>query len=89
MNIQPAHNKIQIQVQEASIGALTMTNQIVNEFGTVIAFGKTVAEKMPDLQIGDKIYFKAWALDEVKDEDGTVYYWISTEADAILGYVRQ
>jgi len=76
--LKPLHNKIQLDIQEVTIGGIKSTS--IEEHGTILAIGEWVQKtKYP---IGSKLYFKTWAVDVIT-EGGEKYYFISAESDAI------
>jgi len=72
MKIKPTKNHIQLEIDEAKAGALSMESMVTAvEIGKIIAIGDEVS----DLKVGQKVLFKAWAVDIVT-VDGKRYYFL-------------
>ena len=84
MKIQPLSNEVQIEVNEAKAGVLSMESMVTAvEIGKVIAIGSDVKS----VKVGDEIVFKAWACDIVTVE-GKRYYFINLATGGIKGIVK-
>ncbi len=84
MNIEPLSNLIQIKIEQATAGVLKNVKDSAVEYGEVIAIGK---EPQIGLKVGDKIFFKAWAVDIINFEDKN-YYFINPTTGGILARVK-
>lgn len=79
MIIKPYHHKVLINVQAPTAGELDLSAKpTVVEYGEVVAVGNLVS----DLKVGDKLFFKAWALDVITHE-GETYYFLDTQGEGI------
>ena len=85
MKIQPIGNIIQIKLDEVKAGVLdTSSRASAIEYGEVMAIGDEVKLK---LKVGDKVFIKSWALDNISHE-GIKYYFICPETNGILAIVK-
>lgn len=75
--MKPLRNKIQLDIEEQKIGAVQ--SDAIAEWGTVVAVGPDVSLQVKK---GDKIYFKAWAVDIITVGEDK-HYFISDDSDAI------
>lgn len=84
IKILPLGNIIQIRVDKAQAGVLDVeTRKTAVEYGEVVAVGDEVTLKV---KAGDRVFFKAWAVDIVSHEDET-YHFINPESGGILALV--
>lgn len=84
MKIKPWENKVQVEIDEPKVGGMdlgSMTTAI--ECGKVVAVGEYVTS----LKVGDKIFFKSWAVDIIFHE-GIRYYFIDIETKGICAIVK-
>ena len=79
MKIHPLSNEVQIKIDEAKAGVLNMeSTQTAVEFGEVVAIG----DEVKGIKVGQKILFKAWAVDIVTWE-GKRYYFLNMTTNGI------
>lgn len=84
LKINPQPGIVYIQTESVSAGSLdTSSRDSAVEFAEVVAFGKGVE----NLSIGDKIFYKAWAVDTVTHE-GIRYNFINTNSGGILAVIK-
>lgn len=84
LKIQPLAGIIQIDIPQANAGILdTSMRSSAVEFAEVIAVG----DGYNLIKKGDKIFFKAWAVDIVDHQDKK-YYFINVKTDGILAVVK-
>lgn len=85
MKIKTLGNRIQLDIKEPSVGGLDTTSlPTAIEFGEVIGVGESIKS---DLEVGDKVFFKAWGVDIITHE-GKRYYFISEDTNAICALVK-
>lgn len=85
MKIETLGTRIQLKIDEPKAGVLdTGSLNVAKETGEVIGLGKDVT--LP-LKIGDRVMFKAWAVDIVS-ESGVKYYFISQATDGICAKLK-
>lgn len=79
MKLKPLPDEVQIEIDEAKAGALHM-----DSLTTAVEFGKVVAvgEYVDHVKVGQRVAFKAWAVDIVNIEDKK-YYFINMETNGI------
>jgi co-chaperonin GroES (HSP10) len=84
MTIQPVNFKVQLKIDKPTAGVLDLTSkETATEFGEVIAIGDEVSSVM----IGDKIFFKAWALDVIAYQ-GENYFFIDSNSEGICAIIK-
>ena len=85
MKITPLHNRIQIKIDDVTAGALNLSSKpTVVEVGEVIAVGDSVTLK---IKKGDKIFFKAWAVDIINHNDDK-YYFLAEDTNGIVATIK-
>lgn len=85
MKIKTVGNRIQLKIEEPDAGALNLSSMpTAIEFGEVLDVGPDV--KLP-IKIGDKLFFKSWAIDIITHE-GERYYFISEDTNGICAIVK-
>lgn len=73
-----------LDIPEVKIGAIQ--TDTIAERATVLAKGPLCLDSgLHQFQVGQVIYFKAWAVDVVSHE-GKKHYFISEDSDAICAY---
>lgn len=83
MKIQPLANIVYLKIEKPSAGALdTSSRDSAIELAEVLAVGSRV-----DLQKGDKVFVKSWAIDIITHEDEK-YHFVNIESGGILAIVR-
>ncbi len=102
MNITPLGNTIQLDIKEATAGALdTSSRDSAVEYAEVIAIPQEVVYKtasvgmsttdnikrLNQLKVGDKVFVKAWAIDIVSHEDKK-YYFCNLDTNGVLAIVK-
>lgn len=88
MKIKPQPNIIQLKINEATAGDLNTTSKLTAvEFGEVIAIGADVKANSDLPNVGDKVFFKSWAVDIVT-HNGITYYFIDVTNNGILAIVN-
>ena len=81
----PIGNTIQIKIDEVKAGALDLSmKETAIEYGEVLAIGKDVRL---DIKVGDKIFFKSWAIDIISYE-GERFYFINPETNGLLAIIK-
>lgn len=84
MKIQPLNGIIQLKIDEAHAGALDLTSRhSAIEYGEVIAIGEGVNR----VKVGDKVFFKAWAVDIINKDD-VRYCFIAQDTNGLLAIVK-
>lgn len=82
--MQPIGNKIQIAIDKPTAGSLDLSSKATAvECGTVVALGKNVSN---ELKVGDKIAFKAWAVD-ILTIDSETYYFIDSDSKGLCAII--
>jgi len=85
MNIKPIGNKLQISIEKPTAGKLDLSSlSAATEYGKIIALG----ENVKGFNIGDMIFFKAWATDIIGYE-GEQYYFINSDSEGICAIVTE
>jgi co-chaperonin GroES (HSP10) len=85
MKIKPLGNLVQIKVDEVHAGVLnTSSKETGIEYGEVVAVGDKVGLQV---KAGDKVFFKAWAVDIITYEDKK-YYFICPDTNGLLAVVE-
>ena len=85
MKIETLGTRIQLKIDEPKAGILdTSSLNVAKETGEVIGLGKDVT--LP-LKIGDRVMFKAWAVDIVS-ENGVKYYFIDQATQGICAKLK-
>ena len=84
MEIIPAIGKVFVKPDKTDLGAFEQVDSRVSESGTVTHVGEMVAS----LQVGDKIYFKAWGADSV-EINGEMYFVMDIDRRNILCKVKE
>ena len=85
--MKPVNNKLELRIDEVDAGVLK--TDAIEEHGTIIAMAKDAdvaydAHKAYSrFKVGDVLYFKAWALDIIKDKKGVKHYFIDADSEAI------
>ncbi len=84
MKITPAKNHIQLKIEEATAGILdTSSANISVEYAEIIAVG----EGVEGYKVGDKVFFKSWAVDIITFE-GERYYFLDIATNGIKAKVN-
>lgn len=89
MKIRPVGNRIQLEIEEPKAGELSLSSlPTAVEYGTVIAIGPMVATLIGQdpIKKGDKVFFKAWAVDIINYE-GKKYHFIAQDTNGICAVV--
>jgi co-chaperonin GroES (HSP10) len=82
MKIEPLKDTVYLNIEKPKAGALNLeSTKSAIEFGEVIAVGSGVG-----LNVGDKVFVKAWAIDIVSYQDET-YYFCNINTNGILARV--
>jgi len=85
MKIIPVGNRIYLDIEEPTAGGLDLSSTpTAIEFGTVLALGPDVSQ---EIKVGDKVFFKAWAIDIINYE-GKKYYFISEDTKGICAIAK-
>ena len=85
MNIKPAQNKIYLKIEKPTAGSLDLSSKpTVVEYGEVISIGEGVS----GVNVGDKLFVKAWALDVITFNK-EVYYFIDVASGGILATITE
>lgn len=88
MKIKPQPNIVQIKIDEAKAGALNVSSKhTAVEYGEVIAVGDYLKASELNPKLGDKIFFKSWAVDIITYNDKD-YYFIDITSNGILAIVN-
>lgn len=88
MTIKPINNKLQIKVDEPKVGELDLSSKpSAVEVGTIIGLSFN-AEINNIYKIGDKIFFKAWAIDII-DYNGEKFYFIDENSEGICAIIKE
>jgi co-chaperonin GroES (HSP10) len=84
MKIIPLEGEIQIKVEEVHAGTLdTSSRESAVEFAEVLAVGEGVTQ----VQKGDKVLYKSWAVDICYHNDKK-YYFINQKTGGIKAIVK-
>ena len=84
MTIEPLPGIVQLKIDQAKIGVLdTSSRNTAVEFAEIAAKGDGV-----NMEIGDKVFVKAWGVDIV-EYNGEKYYFVNVENKSILAVVRE
>ncbi len=87
MKIQPLGNTIQLDIAEASAGALdTSSRDSAVEYAKIVAIGDTT-EQTAQLRVGNYVFVKAWAIDIIA-HDGKKYYFVNMDTNGVLAIVK-
>ncbi len=79
MKLKPQPNEVQLKIDEAKAGALNMESVVsAVEIGEVIAIG----DEVKGVKVGQKVLFKAWAVD-ICTVDGKRYYFLNMTTNGI------
>lgn len=82
----PLLNKIQISIDKPTAGSLDLSSKATAiECGEVVAIGRLVNPEL-EIAIGDKILFKAWAVDIITHE-GETYYFIDSDSKGLCAII--
>ena len=73
--IKPFPGKIFVKPDKTDLGAFEQVDSRVSESGTIVCVGREGHEELKDLEVGDKVYFKAWGMDSA--EIGGVKYFVA------------
>lgn len=85
MKIFPFEGYIQIEIPTSKVGSLDLREgTTVQELGIVKAISKSIDS---DLKVGDKIFFKSWAVDIITYDDKK-YYFINMKSGGITAIIR-
>lgn len=85
MKIKPLGNRVYIRIDGVSAGALDLSSKpTVVETGEVIGIGSEVTL---DIRAGDRIFFKAWAVDIVSQDDRK-YHFIAQDTNGIVAVIK-
>lgn len=77
-------NKIKIKIKETSAGDLNLDSMpTANEFGEVLDTGPDVKAT---IKKGDKILFKAWAVDIINHE-GVKHYFLDLDTKGLCAII--
>ena len=76
---------MQLKIDEPTIGDLDLSaKKTIIEFGEVIAIGE---KTLGDFKVGDKVFVKGWALDNIVYE-GVNYYFVDADSQGICAKVE-
>lgn len=85
MKVKPLGNRVYIKIEEVSAGALDLSSKpTVVEVGEVVALGKDVTL---DIKVGDKVFFKAWAVD-INTHEEKKYHTIAQDTNGIVAVIK-
>lgn len=85
MKITPQPGILQLEIEEATAGALdTSSRDSAVEFAKVVAVDKVT---VTGINVGDHVFVKAWAIDIINHE-GKKYYFCNLETKGILAVVK-
>lgn len=91
MKITPLAGQVQVKFEEAKVGALdTSSRSTAVEIATVVAIGDGVSsffEGATNIKAGDKVFVKAWAVDEIVYKD-VKYHFVNFDSKGILAIVN-
>lgn len=89
MKIQPRPDIIQLDIEEAKAGVLdTSSRSSAVEYATVVAIGDSAdGREIRSIQVGDKVFVKAWAVDIINHEDKK-YYFVDINSKGILAVIK-
>ena len=86
MTILPVGKKLQLEIEQPTAGGLDLSSK-----NTVVECGTIKAVPAPtlvgDYCVGQKIFFKAWALDVITYNKET-YYFIDSDSNGICAIVK-
>ncbi len=86
MKIKTLGSRIQIEVDEQTVGGLVLDSlQTAVEVGKVVGIGDTVS--LP-VKKGDKIMYKSWAVD-ICNHDGKKYMFIDESTKGICAIIEK
>lgn len=86
MKIKTIGTRIQLEVQESTVGALTIESlPTAIEVGKVIGVGEDVT--LP-VKKGDKIMYKSWAVD-ICTHEGKRFFFIDESTKGICGIIEK
>ena len=93
--ITPLGKKIQLKIEQPTAGGLDLSaKETAIEVGEIIGLAGERSVNLQnlwigktELKIGDKIFFKAWALDIITYE-GEKYYFIDSDSNAICAIIK-
>lgn len=84
MKIQPLKGIVHLKIDEAKAGDLvTSSRSSAVEYAEVVAVGEGVTS----VKKGDKVFVKAWGIDNVFHDD-VKYYFVAIDTNAILAIVK-
>ena len=92
MKIQPLGNIIQLEIEEATAGDLiTSSRESAVEYAKVVAISKSAkivgAGFVKDIEIGDHVFVKSWAIDIINYQDKK-YYFCNLDTAGVLAVVK-
>ena len=90
MIIQPYGKKIQIQIEQPTVGGLDISAKESGvEVAKVLITAKIHIEGIGDFEFkeNDKIMVKAWAIDIITYE-GTKYYFVDYDSEGICAMIK-
>lgn len=99
MKIKTLGSRIQLEIEEPKTGALNVTSMpTAMEYGTITDIGADVDAKYKfindkkgtvesTLKVGDKVMFKAWAVDIIQYGD-TKYYFLDIKTGGLCAVIE-
>lgn len=85
MRIEPLQNVVYLKTEANKVGALDVSSTpSAVEYAEVIAVGKGVE----NINVGDKVFVKSWAIDLIFHEDEW-YKFCNVETNGILAIVHE
>ena len=102
MTILPVGKKLQLEIEQPTAGGLDLSaKNTVVECGIVAAISEVLPnliltakesgiqyQTTNEINVGDKIFFKAWALDVITYNKET-YYFIDADSNGICAIVKE
>lgn len=87
--VKPYGSKVLMSIPETKTGSLVVQQGAqIQEVGTVLALGRDINPKYCEIEVGDTIHFKAWAVDIIT-VDGEKFYYLDSDSDAICGIIKK
>lgn len=87
--IETLGKRVQLKIDEPKAGSLDVTSlNVAKETGEVVGIGKDVDLTAWPIKVGDRVMFKAWAVD-ICTENGEKFYFISQPTDGLCGKILQ
>ena len=91
MQIIPINKKIQLDIEQPTAGGLDLSSKPTTvECGTVLEISNCDDGKFSinGIAVGDKIFFKAWAIDIITYNKQT-FYFIDADSEGICAIVKE